>query len=169
MDTLFRIPQDKIGSVVKSVMRQKAVAIIIAFVVCVLLEMQGNRDFHLLGFKNLSKLQSWLIIDVLMLLYMLFLARIAQQRFTAYYTGFRILLTNEGIRKYNVIDDDPENEIKAIQFFAWNEIKRTTEDTAGLNVLNGLSALIPGTRQIKIPRQIALFDQLKMEIKAHVK
>lgn len=168
MNKLFQIPLDKVDSLVKSIIRQKTILIVLALMVCILLEMQGNRDFHLMGFKNLSKFESWLLVDAIMFLYMLFLVKKARQRFTVYYTGYRILLTHDGIKKYNVTSD-LEDEPKAILFFNWDEIKRIKETSAGLKVLNGLSMLIPGTRQIVIPNQIASFDLLKSEIETHTK
>lgn len=168
MNKLFQIPRDKVDSVVKSIIRQKTMFIILVLIICFLLEMQGNRDFHLMGFKNFSKFESWLLIDALMFSYMLFLIKNARQRFTVYYTGYRILLTDEGIKKYNVAPD-LEDEPRAILFFNWDEIKRIKENSSTLKIRNGLSMLIPGTRQIVIPNQIALFDQLKSEIEAHTK
>lgn len=165
MDHLFKIPGDKVDDAVKSIMRQKVIAVISSLAVVILLEVQGNRDYHLMGLKNLTHLESWLIVDVLMLLFMLFLLRIAQKRFKAYYTSFRILLTDQGLQKYNA-SDDSEDDIKAIQFFTWDEIKRIREGATGLTVLNGLSVLIPGTRQIIIPKQIENYNRLKAELKA---
>lgn len=165
MNSLFQIPHDHINNAVRPIVRQKTIAVILTLIVCILLEMQGNQSFHLLGFKSLSKAESWFIVDITILLFMLFGVSVVQKRFTAYYTGFRVLLTNEGIKSYYIADT--ESEPKTVCFFAWKDIKRIQEKPAGLKILNGTSTLIPGTQQIAIPKQIEHYNQLKLAIQTY--